>query len=389
MIKRKNALGADRRGSRVPSRRWYGVAVLALGLWGAVAHADTAGANGGLTGTLVSVVPQHRNRLVSVDLSTGRIATLPGTESTIRANDLQSSSVRFRLRPDHSNPRGMLATVGQCRSSVSYELVCVMSLDEKGAIVKDSSFAFYSVADAGATGAAKRSWDGRFIILKDDESNAVGGGVDAVLALYDIEGRRVSRLNIGEYLGTEEPYDWLPSGEILVAHSNDTSPATLMRTKPYTTVPARRITLPVDGRIERIVVSPSGAKAVLRLSGSTVPFGLLVLDLKTNDVVAPVLRPKGVEGAAITSEAWSPDGRWLYLNLYAKGQAAGAIAGDTVRTRSNTQYAVRIDGGRYPLVQYPAVSTSSVRVLTSERENDRGGRVHVGNVPTETRVWRK
>ena len=341
----------------------------------ASASSANGGVNGDLRGRLISYV-RARDALVSVDLRTGLVTTLSEEESSIP---------EFSFRPDHSNPDGGMGTIGRCRPSISPELVCVLTFDGDGRPVAGPGFTFHSVADAGLVGAAKRSWDGRFYAVKDDEDGGIGGGLDTVVALHDAQGRRLSRLNIGRYTSTEEPYDWLPSGELLVAHADDTSPASLMRTKPYATTPARRATLPVDGRIERVIVSPAGDKALLRLGDTEVPFGLLVLDLDTYKVSAPVYQDKPT-GASIVSEAWSPDGQWLFLHLYARGKEGGAVS-DGVATRAHTHVAVRIDGGAYPLIEYPPVSTDKVRVLLSESEDDRDGRLGVGRIPSDVKVW--
>ena len=336
------------------------------------------GVNGELAGSLVAANDRART-LDALDLSTGRVRTLPGTDSTIRASGLDRSGVRISLEPDHAAAGGMIATIRGCRSDDS-ETVCIAVLDGEGR--SRSSFAFDSVADAGLVGVAKRSWDGRFFALLDRGANA-----DYDVDLYSSDGRYVSSFTVGGASSAETPYDWLPSGELLVARQSDTSPIKLIRTLPYTTTPNREIELPASyrGEVVEIVTSPTGEEVLVRLDESPDEArSVFVLDLDTLAITIPFTTKPGEPRGGIGDVTWSPDGRWLYLNRFFS--TGGSPTEGALRPR--TQYAVRVDGlTRVLSTQLDEMIDSGARILVGEDASDRDGRLSPGKVLPDVGVW--
>ena len=335
-------------------------------------------ANAPLVGSLV-VSRNREHDMIGLDLLTGRIGTLPGTASTIEAAGLDRSGVTIKLEPDHSRFNGMIATVRRCRSA-SYRSVCVLMMDGRGNV--DFGFEFTSVSDTGLVSGAKRSRDGRYIALRDRGENA-----DNEIDLYTIGGRYLSSFPVGGANASARPFDWLPGGELLIARTWDTSPVKLIRTEPYTTTPARTITLPasISGKVVEIVTSPAGDKALVSLEeGSPHERQVVVIDFDTLVVTSPFStkanEPRGLFG----SFTWSPDGRWLYMNR--SFNTGGQPSGGALRTR--TQYAVRIDGSTHVLsTRLEDMRGDGAVILLSEDEDDRDGRLWPGEVPSDVAVW--
>jgi len=312
------------------------------------------GFNGNVGGRLV-MIQDSDDTIAEVELGTGRFSVLAGTAETIEANGLRGTTSLIFLERDPSNPSGMVATIKVPRSA-GYNTNRVLFLDGEGRMSSPG----FSVGSFLGAAAAKRSWNGRFVAM------AYEGG----LSIHDAASGEV--VSSRELDGTARfsYYDWLPDGRLVVALPDTGGAPVLMVTEPYSVIGANDITLPsrYTGSISDLRVSPDGNRVVVNPRGRGEQIGPVVIDVRTLDVYEPVALRED-RSSKSGNYLWSPNGDRLLLQQRFVTQMVGVV-GLFPGTRT---YAVRVDGGAYPLPDSIEESTSEARLLRAQRVDESSG----------------
>lgn len=155
---------------------------------------------------------------------------------------------------------------------------------------------------------------------------------------------------------------------------------TLARTAPGTATRASAIGLPerYTGRIQNLVVDPSGTRAAMLLRLTTDDSNdrrPVVLDLTTGAIHEPIA--EGGDAGALDAVGihWSPDGRWLIFQnpTYRPLVTTIPVGPSGQGLPGNVTYAVRADGGSYRLPASVAESNDDVRIVVARPKGDPAG----------------
>jgi len=342
--------------------------------------------NGPLTGRLLTVgdVP-HRNALLSLDLRTGRHAPIDGADTPTVIEAVSGEDAARTFAADHSEPGRFIETLYNCSAQ---EGVRCINLWSAGAVLES----VFAVADPQTTlpgtSVAKRSRDGRFVAFTNRRTE--------FLEIRTVAGELVSSAEYGFQLGS--PYDWLPDGSLLIEQDTDgdvfDGPVRFARTEPYSASPASSLTLPERyvGGVQDIVVDPSGSRVAMLVklagddSNNRRP---IVLDIDTGSIDEPLAPGDETDNLDARGIHWSPDGQWLifqnpsYRPLLTTVPVAPA-AGQGLR--GNVTYAIRADGGRYPLPTSVEASNDDARIVVARPRTDPDGTPSAGDA-TPGFVW--